>query len=301
MLLKIPSVFLSVIGSSFLIWIFLTTALPQIILKYGEYDQWKVNSHLSITSPSPVAIEDSTVYFLIGHPDDEVMFFSPSIIELSKKRHNNKVRLLCLSSGDAESEMMGAIRRDELYKSARILGIEKQDVILVGGFKDGMDMVWHEEDIKRILQSNVNDSKKKEVLVTFDEKGVSKHPNHMSLYHGAKSFLVSQKDNRELSLYVLKSLSFWEKYSWTFVTNVELFVNHISDLIIRKIFNVKINISIASLHQERHSFKIYSDLSMFSLSLAAMMYGHHSQMTWFRYGWLLMSRYLTFNNLILKC
>lgn len=301
MLLKIPSVFLSLIGSSFLIWILLTTVLPQIVLKYGQYDQWEVNSHLSITSPSPVAIKNSTVYFLIGHPDDEVMFFSPSIIELSKERHKNKVRLLCLSSGDAESEVMGAIRRDELYKSARILGIEEKDVMIVGGFKDGMDIIWDKDDIKKILQNNINDLRKKQVLVTFDEKGVSKHFNHISLYHGAKTFLLAQKDNCEINLYVLKSLSFWEKYSWTFVTNVELFVNHISDLIMRKIFNVKINISIASLHQERHSFKIYSDLSMFSLSLAAMMYGHHSQMTWFRYGWLLLSRYLTFNNLILEC
>ena len=44
--------------------------------------------------------------------------------------------------------------------------------------------------------------------------------------------------------------------------------------------------------------RLYSELNMLRLSYAAMAYGHFSQMVWFRYAWLLLSRYLTYNHLI---
>jgi len=43
--------------------------------------------------------ENKRVMFVTAHPDDECMFFAPSIIHASKC---GKVRLLCLSNGKME-------------------------------------------------------------------------------------------------------------------------------------------------------------------------------------------------------
>ncbi|KAI5957971.1 hypothetical protein KGF57_002779 [Candida theae] len=252
----------------------------------------------SITFPKPISsIRESTVYYAIGHPDDEVMFFSPTILELSKPKYNNTIKLICFSRGDAVGESMGPIRVKELYKSAGILGIDHNDVTVLN-YKDGMNESWPVEDIQESLKSIINFKSKDhaQVIITFDEFGVSHHPNHIALYHGAKAFIKNSLKNN-VKLYKLKSLGFLEKYSFTFLTNIELFVDYVSTLI-QKFVPVNITISFFEPKNSSTSIQIYSDLNMLACSYAAMGYGHYSQMVWFRYGWLMLSRYLTYNQLI---
>ena len=40
------------------------------------------------------------ICILIAHPDDEVMFFNPTLIALNDKELGNHVKVLCLSNGD---------------------------------------------------------------------------------------------------------------------------------------------------------------------------------------------------------
>lgn len=47
--------------------------------------------------------------YVIAHPDDEAMFFVPSIVNL---RQNNRLYLLCLSTGNFAG--LGRIREKEL-------------------------------------------------------------------------------------------------------------------------------------------------------------------------------------------
>lgn len=303
MLARIWTFILRVIGLSFFLWVILSTAVPQIIAKYSPSTSSE-NIHCSynsITSPSPLPIRDANVYFIIGHPDDEVMFFSPTLIELNKKEHNNRVKLICFSKGDAVHESMGKKRTEELYKSGSILDLKENDIKVLDKFKDGMDKKWDIDAIQKTLEEIIGKkSKDLLVLITFDENGVSKHPNHISLYHGTKKFFQTyySKTGRNGKFYVLKSLNFWEKYSFNILTNVELFVDHLSKLFISNVLKIKVNISFFNNKTKNQSIKIYSDLNMLSVSYAAMAYGHYSQMVWFRYGWLILSRYLTFNHLI---
>lgn len=44
-------------------------------------------------------IRDSNILLLIAHPDDEAMFFSPTLMALTRPRCANKVQILCLSEG----------------------------------------------------------------------------------------------------------------------------------------------------------------------------------------------------------
>lgn len=305
-MINLPKFVFKFVGFSFLLWVLLSTAIPQVSLKLTN-KEIQTNKFLqstypynSITSPSPLPIADSDVYYIIGHPDDEVMFFAPSLLEISKKKHNNRVHLVCFSKGNAVDPSMGVIRSEELRQSARILGVKESDVIVLDGYADGMNVLWDAADIGTSLSKIVKEPRS--VLITFDEQGVSNHPNHISLYHGVRSFYENylKRKSPENRLFVLKSLNFWEKYSFTLLTNVELLVDLISKHFLSNILKLNVNVSFFNQipREGPPTIRFYSDLNMLSVSYAAMAYGHFSQMVWFRYGWLLFSRYLTYNNLI---
>ncbi|KAI5951945.1 GPI12 [Candida jiufengensis] len=316
MIFRLPSLIIKSFILSFITWIILTTSIPQLIIQRTNSEiksnnfttsEYPVNS---ITFPKQIPIQNSNVYFVIAHPDDEVMFFAPTILELSKLPYNNNLNLICFSKGDF-FEPLKDIRTEELYKSTRILGIDKEKVKILN-YKDGMNETWSTKDIINSLTSLIDFKKNQEnnVIITFDEYGVSNHPNHISLYHGSKSFVEKlPKSTTTTKLYTLKTLGFFEKYSFTILTNIEIFVNYCNFLIQKFIPIININISLfgSTLKNSKNlnnqsnnggSIKIYSDLNMLSCSYAAMAYGHFSQMVWFRYGWLLFSRYLTYNHLI---
>lgn len=42
---------------------------------------------------------DKRICLLIAHPDDEAMFFSPTVLALTRPETGNHVKILCLSSG----------------------------------------------------------------------------------------------------------------------------------------------------------------------------------------------------------
>lgn len=292
---------------SFAIWILLSTAIPQVSMKFHDPEIQtsrflKPNyPYNSITSPASLPIRNSSVYFVIGHPDDEVMFFSPSLVEITKPKHGNHVHLVCFSRGDAVHESFGNIRSQELVNSARIIGIPEQDVIILDKYKDGMDVEWSAKDISASLAQIIKKDSQNTTVITFDEHGVSNHANHISLYYGTREYFRTHVgSNDKFRLYVLKTLNFWEKYSFTVLTNVELFFDLLSKFVFSNLLKINVNVSFFNHFHSSHlpQVKVYSDLNMLSLSYAAMAYGHYSQMVWFRYGWIFFSRYLTFNHLV---
>ncbi|UZJ51850.1 hypothetical protein CBS101457_001170 [Exobasidium rhododendri] len=65
-----------------------------------------------------------TVLIVTAHPDDEVMFFAPTILALVGL--GVQVHALCLSVGNAEN--LGRIRKQELVDSYVSLGVAAQHV-----------------------------------------------------------------------------------------------------------------------------------------------------------------------------
>ncbi|KAJ4329978.1 N-acetylglucosaminyl-phosphatidylinositol de-N-acetylase [Didymella glomerata] len=57
------------------------------------------------------------------------MFFAPTILSLTRPELGNHVKILCLSSGDADG--LGETRKKELVKSGLQLGIGNKDDIHV--------------------------------------------------------------------------------------------------------------------------------------------------------------------------
>jgi N-acetylglucosaminylphosphatidylinositol deacetylase len=45
------------------------------------------------------ALSGKRILLLIAHPDDEAMFFSPTLLALTRPELGNHVKILCLSSG----------------------------------------------------------------------------------------------------------------------------------------------------------------------------------------------------------
>ncbi len=193
---------------------------------------------------------DQDIWLLItAHPDDESMFFIPilrNLIHLHSKndeRHSQKpnIQLLCLSNGDYRDVSDGPVRTEELYKACSLIGIDghkttsdASSVVVLDDdrLKDGPNEVWNSdliastvlERIQKILGSihkqqstqgkiNIN-------IITFDEGGVSGHPNHVDVFRGIKHFLhekchVKRGDDEKL----LTRLKLSQQASISAVTN----------------------------------------------------------------------------------
>ena len=63
----------------------------------------------------------SRILILTAHPDDECMFFAPTILGLNATLENLEVSSLCLSVGNADG--LGAIREKEYHESYAVLGV----------------------------------------------------------------------------------------------------------------------------------------------------------------------------------
>lgn len=73
-------------------------------------------------STTELAIRSQDILLVTAHPDDEAMFFAPTIMSLSRKPSLGLFHL-CLSSGNADG--LGVIRKAELTNSLDVLGIHR--------------------------------------------------------------------------------------------------------------------------------------------------------------------------------
>jgi len=90
------------------------------------------------------------VLIITSHPDDEVMFFGPTILGLVRRC---EVFLLCMSPG----REAGHTRKRELFDSCRLLGIPDSNVILMRHtkLKDDPTVRWREELVSDIILRQV--------------------------------------------------------------------------------------------------------------------------------------------------
>ncbi|KFB40796.1 AGAP001955-PA-like protein [Anopheles sinensis] len=123
-----------------------------------------------------------------AHPDDEVMFFGPTILEL--RRRQCRVFVLCLSEGNHDRK--GPIRRQELWDACESLGVRPEDITLVNAthLQDDPTVEWKTVTIANQLLRQV-ESLDVDLLITFDKDGVSGHPNHCAIYYATASLCLS--------------------------------------------------------------------------------------------------------------
>lgn len=164
-----------------------------------------------------------------------------------------------------------------------------------------MTSTWPNDKIANVLSSafapklskNPDEAPKAtiDVLITFDGKGISSHPNHISLYHGARHFIASLIKNRPgwqcpVDLYTLSSVNIVRKYS--------SFLDAIVSLMVAALSSQKTKGPHPSL------LLFMSAPGEVRIAQNAMTNAHTSQMRWFRWGWIGLSRYMAVNDLRLE-
>ncbi|XP_033618659.1 N-acetylglucosaminyl-phosphatidylinositol de-N-acetylase isoform X6 [Fukomys damarensis] len=69
----------------------------------------------------------SRTLLVTAHPDDEAMFFAPTVLGLARLKH--QVSLLCFSAGNYYNQ--GETRKKELLQSCDVLGIPPSRVMII--------------------------------------------------------------------------------------------------------------------------------------------------------------------------
>lgn len=273
-------------------------------------------------------LREKAIVLLIAHPDDEAMFFAPAVLALARPELGNHLKILCLSAGKClrlpshplashsydtgNADGLGPIRKQEIVSSALLLGLRSSDDVLVYDdplFPDSMAKTWSASSVATVLNTFFAKAAPKgrkqvgeeasrgeppaettiDVLVTFDGTGISSHPNHISLYHGAVAWvkeLMRGKAGWEspVALYTLTSTNIARKYAGVLDAPFTMVSSIISSAKTRD-----------RTLPDRMMF--LSDIGAYRKAQQAMTKAHKSQMRWFRWGWIVVGRYMVVNDL----
>uniref|UniRef100_A0A8B9VV12 N-acetylglucosaminylphosphatidylinositol deacetylase n=1 Tax=Anas zonorhyncha TaxID=75864 RepID=A0A8B9VV12_9AVES len=203
---------------------------------------------------------------LTAHPDDEAMFFAPTLLALG--RAGGRPAVLCCSAGNYYNQ--GEIRKKELEQSCSLLGIPASNVTVVDhrDLPDNPSVEWDTQllaafVLKHIEDNNIN------LVVSFDAGGVSGHANHISLYTALR-YSVLHVFVGGCRVLVLESVNLFRKYLW--FLDVPLSCLLPSDALF------------VLTEEETEQAK-------------RAMRCHRSQLLWFRHLYMLFSRYMVINSL----
>eukprot|EP00897_Mesotaenium_endlicherianum_P004374 jgi/Mesen1/3965/ME000210S03206 len=170
------------------------------------------------------------VLLLVAHPDDESMFFAPTLLASSALKISS-LHILCLSSGNAYG--LGHVRRQEMVAACSVLGVKAEDVRVLDHPQlqarpaamdaqqlsvssdpvDGFEEDWKEEAVLPILEAAMA-ADSVDTILTFDAYGVSGHPNHRAIHRAALAWLKRAEKEREplVELWQLRSVGLWRKF-----------------------------------------------------------------------------------------
>ncbi|KIK21264.1 hypothetical protein PISMIDRAFT_546970 [Pisolithus microcarpus 441] len=237
--------------------------------------------HLGVDALLPNA---PRILLLTAHPDDECFFFAPTILALQRDFSQPEVYSLCLSTGNADG--LGDKRRAELDHSLDILGIDsdKRWVVDHPLLQDNITMRWEASVIADVLTPFVVDNNITMIL-TFDTRGISSHPNHCSLPFGASLLsrtLSSTRSRTENAPRVLGLLTVPVVPKYLGIFSVPLArARIILSWLMPRIFSPSTAI-------------LTSGFGEYLIGARALR-EHDSQMKWFRYLYMLFSRYMWVN------
>lgn len=155
------------------------------------------------------------VLLVIAHPDDETMFFGPTLVNLIHKQKNVTVYLMCLSTG--RNYGMGPTRKKELYAACKVLGIEESCIMIHNhtDLPDDIKVKWPAEIVGNLIIQQI-ERYNIDTLITFDRHGISSHPNHCSIYYAVALLSINKKLPKDCTVYVLESVNIIRKYWFIF-------------------------------------------------------------------------------------
>ncbi|CCD27222.1 N-acetylglucosaminylphosphatidylinositol deacetylase NDAI_0K00330 [Naumovozyma dairenensis CBS 421] len=255
------------------------------------------HSHADISEPI------TQLSLVIAHPDDELMFFAPTLLQLNRFLPTSiPFNIICFSDGDAEG--LGYLRRKELHDSINLLlssSNNRKINISILDFIDGMDQVWDGKQLLSSLQNellvNVPPSIKNNILLTFDANGISNHPNHIAC-NKAVHDLISYDGGKDKEMNIIGLMLSSKSDEYNIVMNLlSKYTFFVIDLV-----KVYWNLATGTFNTIPNSASLelsfINTYSQYILSYASMLNTHKSQMVWFRYGWWWFSRFVFSNDLL---
>jgi len=249
---------------SFAIFICLNALLYFLIHRYRNG-----KSKFRLLRPTKLPENVSRVLLVTAHPDDECMFFGPTLLAL-RKRKNCRIFVLCLSRGDFEKQ--GHLRKDELWNSCNVLKIRPQDITLMHctQLPDNPGHVeWKVEILSQLILNHV-EALDIDLLITFDKDGVSQHKNHQAIYYATSALCLSGLMPPSCRILVLETVNVIRKYLSSFDVLVSLLLS--TNWTILK----------------------WSERDIVQLAMRQ----HKSQLLWFRKLYIIFSRYMLINSLV---
>ncbi|KAJ3019211.1 hypothetical protein HKX48_002287 [Thoreauomyces humboldtii] len=228
-----------------------------------------------------------SVLLLIAHPDDECMFFSPTLQQLTVAGAD--VGVLCLSQGNADGA--GTTRRKELVESCKRLGVNSGRVQCLDrpDLQDGMDVAWKASVVADVVKTCVA-ARAVDVIITFDAGGVSGHPNHKALYDGLRYFMnlpsplptggTKAPPSRTPICYSLTTVTLLRKYLSLFDVGATVIPQLVRGYCKRE-----------------DGSAVFVALPRQVLAGRKAMQRHRSQLVWFRHLYIVFSRYMVVNDL----
>ena len=159
------------------------------------------------------SVDTGAVLLVIAHPDDEAMFFVPTIksvvgggsgdafpnpttdVVAPAVSSRGALYILCLSNGNGDG--LGAVRAVEMVTSAQVLGVPADRVRVLDdpALPDGMSTKWAATAVAKRVREAVEEWGVSKIL-TFDDFGVSGHPNHRDTSRGVLHFLHNSEWGR---------------------------------------------------------------------------------------------------------
>ena len=171
---------------------------------------------LSIFQISNIEQEKSSigsVLLIIAHPDDEIMFWSPTIKNFQK--YNISLKILCLSNGNYDG--LGELREKEFDNISKELNLLDNKLINVPGLQDNIKEKWNKVEVAKQIKEMIDNHNDIKTIITFDGNGVTKHPNHISCNDGLKYFLENNGNelkSKGVKVYFLDSFNLAFQYTY---------------------------------------------------------------------------------------
>jgi len=223
------------------------------------------------------------VLLVTAHPDDEALFFSPTLLAVPR---GVQVFSLCLSYGDSEG--LGHVRKEEFHRAMDVLKVPQSRRWILNHplLQDDIKMMWEPNVIATQVEPYVTDYGI-DTILTFDEHGVSSHPNHISVIRGIRHMLDTKLFAKAPNVYTLSTTSLLQKYTGVF-GGVFARLNLWRKLLVQEFPIVNRFVS-----KERTPIFV-SSAEQYVTGLSAMKQ-HRSQMVWFRWLNVSFSRYMWVN------
>ncbi|XP_003132072.1 N-acetylglucosaminyl-phosphatidylinositol de-N-acetylase isoform X1 [Sus scrofa] len=241
--------------------------LAAAVLAWGLLRVWDAWERMKSQEQAGLPGGGSRALLVTAHPDDEAMFFAPTILGLARLGH--QLSLLCFSAGDYYNQ--GEIRKKELLQSCDVLGIPSSSVTIIDNrdFPDNPAVRWDPGRVADVLLRHI-ELNSIDLVVTFDAGGVSGHSNHVALYAAARTLCAEGKLPKGCKVLALQSVNRLRKY-------ISLLDLPCSLLLARDALFVLTRQEVAQAQKA--------------------MSRHRSQLLWFRRLYVLFSRYLRINSL----